>query len=314
MAVNMKELRERLKEENQKQPYTSTNDGAGFPFWDIKAGEQAVVRFLPDADQDNGYFWKERIMINLEFDGIVGQSTNGPIKIQVPSMEMWKEDCPILKEARRFYKEGRDELGQKYWKKKSFLFQGLIRSNPLTEENLPENPIRRLTMNASLYKIVYAYLMDEDTEYSPTDHEHGCDFRIKKTQNGTYADYGTSDFARKTSALTDSELQEIEQYGLFNLADFLPKKPDTDHLNAIQEMFEASLNGDAYDPARFANFYRPYGLEYDATKKVETKVETAKVEAKDDLPWDEEEESTPEPVRAKVSPQELLAKLKKNKS
>jgi hypothetical protein len=55
---------------------------------------------------------------------------------------------------------------------------------------------------------------------------------------------------------------------LFTLNDFLPKKPDADAVNAIFEMFEASVDGQLYDPERFADFYRPYGL--DAPNKSST--------------------------------------------
>ena len=61
--------------------------------------------------------------------------------------------------------------------------------------------------------------------------------------------------------LTLEERDAINTNGLFNLNDFLPKKPGADELNAIFEMFEASVDGQLYDPERFADFYRPYGLD-----------------------------------------------------
>jgi len=45
------------------------------------------------------------------------------------------------------------------------------------------------------------------------------------------------------------------------LNDFLPAKPTAEGVQAISEMFEASVNGDQYDPARWANYYKPYGLD-----------------------------------------------------
>lgn len=335
MAIDIKALRNKLKETAAPQNgRTFQTDGAAYPFWNIENGTTATVRFLDDADKDNQYFWRERLMINLEFDGIVGQKTDRSVIVQVPCMEMYGDTCPILTEARKFYKDGRDELGQKYWKKKSYLFQGFIRQNPLNEENLPENPIRRLTINPNIYKNVFAYLLDEDTEESPTDYENGSDFRIKKTQNGQYADYSTSDFARKSSALTDEELAAIDQYGLFNLSEYLPKKPDDETLRAIIDMFEASLAGDEYDPSRFANFYRPRGLEWDGNASGGSSAGTASKEsvsharemkeekASEDKPpfdMDENEDVPAKPVaeeggKTKVSPQELLMRLKKQQN
>jgi hypothetical protein len=305
--VNMKAMREQLKQESQKKN-TQQNDGAGFPFWNLENDTIATVRFLPDGDASNLFFWRERKMINLEFDGIVGQTNTNAIKVQVPSVEMWGETCPILTEARRFYKEGKEELGQKYWAKRSYVFQGFVRNNPLTEENLPENPIRRFTINPSLYKIIYSYLMDDDNEYSPTDYDNGCDFRIHKTQKGQYASYETSSFSRKDSPLSDMEREAIEKYGLFNLMDFLPKKPDAEAIRVIQEMFEASLDGDPYDPSRFGNFYRPYGLEIDNDSgNTSSSTSSKSDEPKASAPTDGGDDA---PVAKKPTPQELLAKLK----
>lgn len=313
MAIDIKALRAKLKQENQPTN-TFQSDGASYPFWNIDTDSIAVTRLLPDADPENQFFWRDRLMINLEFDGVVGQTMPNTIKVQVPCMEMYGETCPILTEARKFYKDGRDELGQKYWKKKSHIFQGFVRQNPLKEENVPENPIRRFTFNTSIFKKIYAYLLDDDTENSPTDYELGADFRIKKTQNGTYADYSTSDFARKVSALTDEELEAIEKHGLYNLMDFLPKKPDAETLNVIQQMFEASLNGDAYDPSRFAAFYRPAGLEFDAsTTRKNVEKAPSKVD-EDDVPFATNSSNEDTGEKKKLSPQELLQKLKKANS
>jgi hypothetical protein len=112
--------------------------------------------------------------------------------------------------------------------------------------------------------------MDPEMEELPTDYMHGLDFNIKKTSKGGYADYSTSNWARKESALTESEQNAIETHGLFNLSDFLPKKPNEAELRIIKEMFEASVDGQPYDNARWGQYYRPYGLEAPAGATAET--------------------------------------------
>jgi len=318
--VDLKALRAQLKKDQEQQNLPSTNDNASFPFWKVDVDGQSILRFLPDGDDDNMYFWRERAMINLTFDGIVGQpaSAGKEIKVQVPCMEMYGEDeiCPVLTEARKFYKSGDDELGQKYWKKRTYIYQGFVRATSLQEENPPENPIRRFLINPSINKIIYQYIMDDDNEDSPTDYDNGCDFRINKTKSGSYDDYGTSNFARKNTPLTDEELEAIEKYGLFNLWDFLPKKPDADALRVIQEMFESSLDGEPYDPTKFANYYRPYGLEYDpnAVKDNEPKAKTErKVSPKVEEDHGEPEDEKPMNETGKPSAKELLERLR-NKS
>jgi hypothetical protein len=89
----------------------------------------------------------------------------------------------------------------------------------------------------------------------------GLDFNIKKTSKGGYADYSTSNWARKESALTEAEQAAIEAHGLYNLSDFLPKKPGEAELRIMKEMFEASVDGQPYDLERWGQYYRPYGLE-----------------------------------------------------
>jgi hypothetical protein len=49
-------------------------DNAMFPFWNVPEGSTATMRFLPDGDPDNTFFWTERNIIRLEFPGVVGVS------------------------------------------------------------------------------------------------------------------------------------------------------------------------------------------------------------------------------------------------
>ena len=93
--------------------------------------------------------------------------------------------------------------------------------------------------------------MDPDFPEIPTDYEAGTDFRIMKFTKGQYADYSTSNWVRRERSLNQEERDAINTNGLFNLNDFLPKKPGADELNAIFEMFEASVDGQLYDPDAF---------------------------------------------------------------
>ena len=103
--------------------------------------------------------------------------------------------------------------------------------------------------------------MDPEMENLPTDYVAGTDFRLSKTTKGQYADYSTSKWARKESALTEENLAAIDTHGLHNLNDFLPAKPTAEGVQAIAEMFQASVDGELYDPAKWGAFYKPYGLD-----------------------------------------------------
>ena len=175
---------------------------------------------------------------------------------------MWGESCPVHAEIRPWFKDpAMEDMGRKYWKKRSYIFQGFVTNSELQEDSLPENPIRRFVISPQIFKIISQALMDPDFPEIPTDYEAGTDFRVQKSTKGQYADYSTSNWARRERGLDQVERDAIATHGLFNLNDFLPKKPDADTVNAIFEMFEASVDGQLYDPERFADFYRPYGLD-----------------------------------------------------
>lgn len=247
---------------SQQNQSSTTGDNAIFPFWNMAEGTTATVRLLPDGDSNNSFFWVERAMIKLPFTGVKGQNESKQVIVQVPCMEMYGENCPILAEVRTWYKdESLKETANKYWKKRTYLFQGFVRSNPLTDDKSPENPIRRIVISPQIFAIIKASLMDPEMDELPTDYMKGLDFNIKKTQKGGYADYSTSTWSRKESALSEVEQAAIEAHQLFNLREFLPKKPSESEVRIIREMFEASIDGRPYDPDKWGAYYKPYGLQ-----------------------------------------------------
>jgi hypothetical protein len=251
-------------ENNSKTNSSSTGgDNAIYPHWNIDEGTSTTLRFLPDADTNNTFFWVERQMIRLTFPGVKGGDMK-PVTVQVPCAEMYGETCPVLTEVRPWFKDASlEDLGRKYWKKRSYIFQGFVTENPLSE-TAPENPIRRFVISPQIFNIIKSALMDPDMENIPTDYTAGTDFRITKTTKGQYADYSTSKWARKERALDETELAAVDTNGLYTLSDFLPKQPGQDELNAISEMFQASVDGELYDVERWGNFYKPYGVDVPA--------------------------------------------------
>jgi len=262
--ASLAEIRARLAEQAQKSGGTQqgTGDNAIYAHWNIPEGSSATLRFLPDGDESNTFFWKERQMIRIEFPGVKGQDETKKVTVQVPCVEMWGETCPVHAQIRPWFKDPTMEaLGRKYWKKRSYVFQGFVVNSPMEEQSVPENPIRRFIISPQIFTLIKQALMDPDMEELPTDYMRGTDFRLNKTQKGGYADYSTSGWARKERGLNEDELQAIAKHGLFNLNDFMPKKPGTDELRAIVEMFEASVDGQLYDPEKWGKFYRPSGVQ-----------------------------------------------------
>ena len=265
--ASLAEIRARIAAQENKSTSGSTqkqSDNSIYPHWNMDEGTTATLRLLPDADNTNPYFWVERQIIKLPFNGVKGDSNIKRIEVQVPCVEMYdpKAQCPILTEVRPWYKdETLKEMANKYWKKRSYLFQGFVRQNPLGDDKVPANPIRRFVISPQIFTIIKASLMDPEMEELPTDAMRGLDLNIKKTSKGGYADYSTSNWARKESPLTEVEQSAIEAHGLYNLAEFLPKRPGEAELKIIKEMFDASVDGQPYDLERWGSYYRPWGLE-----------------------------------------------------
>ncbi len=259
------EIRAKLLEQEQsKGGKKFGGDNQIYPHWNTPENETSVIRFLPDGDDDNDFFWRERQMINLTFSGIKGQDEAKPVTIKVPCVEMWSGmKCPVHEEIRPWFKDpSMEDMARKYWKKRSYLYQGLVVNSAFTEEETPENPIRRFVISTQIHNIIKSALMDPDFgDHLPTDYDQGVDFRITKTKKGQYADYTTSNWARKERSLDQDERDAITEHGLFSLNDFLPKRPTEEDLNIIFQMFEASVDGELYDPERFADYYRPYGMD-----------------------------------------------------
>ena len=262
--ASLAEIRAKLKEQEANAGGNRTSSGgdnAIYPFWNMKEGEQATLRFLPDGNPNADFFWAERLMIKLPFAGVKGETDSRPVQVQVPCMEMYGESCPILQEVRGWFKDtALEDMGRKYWKKRSYIFQGFVTDNPIKEDSNPENPIRRFIIGPQIFQLIKAALMDPDMEELPTDYTAGVDFRLSKGSKGGYADYGASNWARRTRPLTDGEMKAVNDHGLFNLSDFLPKKPTELEVKVLKEMFEASVDGEAYDADRWSQYFRPSGM------------------------------------------------------
>lgn len=331
---------QQIEEAKSGNRSSGNSDKALYPHWDMKTDDTGTIRFLPDANDENPFFWKEKQMIKLPFPGVKGQDESKEVVVQVPCVEMWGDNCPILAEVRPMFNDkSLEDIARKYWKKRSYVFQGFVQHSPFTEEEPPENPIRKFIINPGLFNIIKSALMDPDLEEMPTDYLNGLDFRISKTQKGQYADYTTSKYARKETALAQDQLDAIEEFGLVDLETYLPKRPDQETLAIIHEMFQASIEGELYDPERFGKYYRPFGVNVDnsggnqSESKAESKpaprkeatTSTANAEDDDSVHFEsstktevsaepKQDEVKSEPASADKSVNDILAMVRNRKS
>jgi hypothetical protein len=326
--ASLAEIRARIAAQENKSSSNSNSqsDNAIYPHWNMDEGTNATLRFLPDGNSSNTFFWVERQIIKLPFNGVKGDNAVKQVQVQVPCVEMYGDNCPVLAEVRPWYKdESLKDMANKYWKKRSYIFQGLVRQNPIGDDKTPANPIRRFIISPQIFTIIKSSLMDPEILELPTDYIRGLDFRVTKTSKGGYADYSTSTWSRRESPLTEAEQEAIASHGLFNLADFLPKKPNEAELRIIKEMFEASVDGRPYDPERWGAYYRPYGVDVPAGAKVEEQVTAVQATAAttapiaDTAPWDDESDTASQPVKVPTTPtsdkaQDILAMIRARQS
>ena len=230
------------EKETQREGFTNNY----YPFWNMKAGQRAIIRFLPDRDESNVRgFLVEKVFHNLTINGQ---------KKTVPCLSMYGEDCPVCKISQDYYKAKDEVNGKKYWRKKQYIAQALIVEDPLEADKdtgeTHAGKVRYIALGYQLYNIIKEAFASEDDPLDdvPYSFEGGYDFIIKKSQQGEYSTYtmGTK-FQSKQRALSEDELVVVED-GMIELASLLPKNPGVEK---VQAMLNADLNGEDYqEPGR----------------------------------------------------------------
>ena len=244
MALSLEQLQAAFKKNDN-----NNNEGGRpnnyFPFWDMKDNEKAVVRFLPDANEDNPMgFLVEKLMHNL--------TINGETK-RVPCLKMYgHDDCPICAVSRAYYKEEgkKSPNGKKYWRKKQHIAQALIVSDPLPADKETgetyEGKIRFLNLGWQVYEKIKADFESGELDTNPVEFKNGCNFNIGKSPSadGDYSTYAmNSGFARKSTDLTEDEIALVTDE-MVDLSTLLPPEPTREKVEA---MLNAALTGGEYE-------------------------------------------------------------------
>jgi hypothetical protein len=262
--MSLEKMRKLLKAKNPElatQVINSRADISIYPHWQMAPNKTATVRFLPDGNTDNPFFWVERDVIKLIFQGIKGKPEIKHVQVQVPCMEMYEEECPVLQVVRAWMKDPfLEDMARRYWKKRSYFYQGFVRESPFRESDAPANPVRQFIIGPQVHNLIRNMLLHKDLLESPCDYERGMNFTIKKTDKNGYANYDQSYWEFKESPIIDAERDALESFGLVDLKSRLPPQPNAEAVKVISEMFEASIDGELYDTERWAQYFTPYGL------------------------------------------------------
>lgn len=214
------------------------NYGDVYPFWDMGANEEAIIRFLPDGNEDNpeGYFI-EKLVHKLQINGQVRN---------VPCQKMYgRKHCPACDISAEYYKAGDDDNGKKFYRNKVHVARAVIVSDPIkTDEQNSEGKIKTINLSYQVYKAMLTSF--SDLEDYPYDYNNGCNFVINKqvTKDGKreYANYSFSKFARKETPLSD--YINLEDVDIVDLTTLLPS-PITD--DEMEKLLEAAITGTELD-------------------------------------------------------------------
>lgn len=234
MALDINQLRAAFaKKESEGEGNTGFWDKF-YPFYKMNFDETVVFRFLPDLDDENplGFILENKyheLMINGK-------------KKRIACLKMYGESCPCCEHSQKYYNEGDEKMGKAFWRKIDYIAQGLIIKTPFDYPvKADENPVRMISVGPKLYKVIESKIVKGDMEDMPYDMVNGYDFRINKTHQGEYADYTTSDFARKSTPIPEDLLPRVELYDLKN---YRYGKIEREQ---VETMIEAFLTGRSYE-------------------------------------------------------------------
>ena len=270
-----------------------------YPFYKMEMDQTVRFRFLPDKDEENPLGF---IVPNQYHELLI----NGQKK-RLACLKMYGESCPCCEHSQKYYNEGDERMGKAFWRKVDYIAQGLVISSPFDYPiKDDENPIRLISIGPKLYKVIEAKIVKGDMDEMPTDPVNGYDFMINKTKQGEYADYTTSDFARRSTPVPEELLARIDLYDLKN---YRYGKIEREQM---ETMIEAFLTGKTYeakkDSGDSGHSTGHTGLDAKLNEPKQTASASTVVQQAAAAP-------APAPAAApaggaKLSPQEILAKLK----
>lgn len=279
---SLKDLKSAFKSNSENSNESRPNNY--YPFFAMDFDEKAIVRFLPDLNEDNPLgFLVEKLTHTLTINGE---------KKTVPCLKMYGEsECPICKRSAQFYKDEGDNTkdGKRLYRRKQHLAQVLVVEDPLPykEDQEPAlGKVKLVNISYSIYNKIKEAFDEDELEEIPWDYEEGTDFMIKKTKKGQYANYDASKFQKRERALTEDELAAVEG-NLIDLNTLLPKQPSYDDL---QKLLDADLNGEVVDEEDMPAGSRPAPASKKAKSEDEEDSPKSQAAASKGLPDDDDDD------------------------
>ena len=184
----------------------------------MKEGESATLRFPPDGNENNTFFRTERLMIKLSFPSVKGEAGSKSKLSTSTRMEMYGDTCNILNEVRGWFKDpSLEDMGRKYWKKRSYVFQGFVTENPIAEDPNLKSQLDVLLLVPNFPKLLSRRLWIPIWKNYPTDYTAGVDFLPTKHPKVGTLTTPTSTGHVEIFPLGDAEMNVPNTHGLSHL-------------------------------------------------------------------------------------------------
>lgn len=272
--LSMAEMRAKLLEQKQNSGSNSDRSNSKFfNFSKMSEGSSVRIRFVEDADTNNGYFWRTRAIRTLKFNGLMskGQFYDGDIYVDIPAFNLKKneidstlpedrafksEDDPIQQKIQNLWNEGADgqELYRKFKRKTAYVYRGFVR------EEGAETRMQYFVMSSQIQPKIEKAISDPEQAEAfpelPVSHTSGRDFILKCDLKDGRRNYEMSDWALKTSALTPDE-EMIFDNDLEPLYNLLPKTPDVHQVEIMNQMYDAVVSDQPFDFDNWGKTFKP---------------------------------------------------------
>jgi len=230
-----------LKATIGKSDKSDFNYGDIYPFWNMPDGGEAIIRFLPDLNEDNPeQFMLKKLQHKLYINGKTETFT-------CPKTFDKKNECAACATSAEFYDAEDKTNGKKFYRDQVHLARAVIVSDALPaddEGNTHEGKIMTINLSFQVYNAVLSSF--NDLEDYPFDYDNGCNFiitkKIVKDGNDSYANYSFSKFARK-----ETKVSEYIKEADMKIVDLKTLIGDAPTVESIETMVDAALRGSDND-------------------------------------------------------------------
>jgi len=220
--------------------------GDVYPFWNMNDGEEAIVRFLPDKNEDNDEgFMLEKFVHKF--------TINGQYKTVLCPKHHGGGKCPACDISAEYYDADDKASGKKFYRDMNHIARAVIVADPLDKDAEGKDNVGKImTINLSFQ--VYNAIINSfnDLEDYPFDYENGCNFIITKqmVKDGekSYANYSFSKFARKETPI--SKYIKEEDIKLLDLTTLLPKVATVEEMETYLEAAIQGADNDSTAPKK----------------------------------------------------------------